>query len=216
MNRSLLAAFSLTSLAALSPLSLHQAQAGSGIQRCQAANGEAVYTDKTCAAFGAQAVPMSGELLTRIASEQRRDTVDASLLLAPATGTEREIAAAPGRRSAADGCARTPTQLAMDLRGGFALGDVNRIAESYHWVGMSSRAALPVMQRLEQLSERQVVDTHYYDAQIIGGLQDWSASTAAITTGGGILQVTFAGANGVATITDFDVHRQAGCYFVRF
>lgn len=215
MNRSLLAVFSLTSLAALSPLTLHQAQAGTGIQRCQAPNGDSVYTDKACAAFGAQSVPMSGELLTRIAYAQRSESADAI------SGDNRvdsgtQAAAAPGRRSAADGCARTPTQLAMDLRGAFALGDVNRIAESYHWVGMSNRAALPVMQRLEQMASRQVMDTQYYDAQISSGLQDWSASNEAMATGGGILQVTFAGTNGVATITDFDVHRQAGCYFVQF
>ena len=61
------------------------------------------------------------------------------------------------RRGPGSGCARTPTQLAMDLRGALALGDVNRIAESYHWVGMSNKQGQRIMDRL-RAADRQAGD----------------------------------------------------------
>lgn len=225
MNKSLLAAFVITAVFAGSPLT-HQAQAGTGIQRCQASDGSSVYTDKACAVFGARAVPMSGELLTKIVHEQSlseaaalasgnaSDTdaagfADASMPLEPA-------AAAVGRRSASAGCARTPTQLAMDLQGAFALGDVNRIAESYHWIGISHKGAMRIMERLESLSRKHIIDTQYFDAQISSG-DGLIASSDVSSFGGsaGVMQVTF-GHSSSAAVTDFDVERHAGCYFIQF
>lgn len=214
MRLSVLAAFLATAAFASVPM-VPAARAGSGIQRCEASSGEAIYTDKACATFDARAVPMSGELLVRLAHEQTRAPEGASTMaddiVAPAPG--------PSRRSVAAGCARTPTQLAMDLRGAFALGDVNRIAESYHWVGMSHAGAMAVMDRLEQLQRNTLVDTHYFDATIgIGiGLAAYADAGAAPVDGGtGILQATFSDDGRVASITDFEVLRHAGCYFVRF
>ena len=141
---------------------------------------------------------------------------DAFETFAPASLDDGTMAAARdaiGRRAVAGGCARTPTQLAMDLRGSFALGDVNRIAESYHWVGMSQRTANATMKRLEYLSHKGILDAHYYDAQIGGGLY----ADAGDSVGGssGVMQLRFGGEAGGA-IQDFDVERYAGCYFVRF
>ena len=116
------AAFSLTLLAAaMLPVAQPVQAAATALQRCEGANGEVVYTDKACAAFGAASVPMSGELLTRIAYEEAKTYEDASL--APADRLAAPAAVAPSRRSAASGCARTPTQLSMDLQGALALGD---------------------------------------------------------------------------------------------
>lgn len=211
MKTSLLVATLATVAAASMPL-VPPAQAGSGIQRCEAASGEAIYTDKACAAFGARAVPMSGELLVRLANEEPGSSADDDLGISTASA-----AAAPGRRSVADGCARTPTQLAMDLRGAFALGDVNRIAESYHWVGMSHASAMGVMERLEQLQRNTLVDTRYFDATIGSGFASYADASAAPVDGGvGILQATFSDDGRVASITDFEVQRHAGCYFIRF
>lgn len=235
MNKPLLAAFALTALLASAPWT-PQALAGTGIQRCQAPDGATVYTDKACAVFGSRAVPMSGELLTRIVREEARDEalagssvdagsnpnldfagfVDAQTSLASTTSSS-----AAGRRSASGGCARTPTQLAMDLRGAFVLGDVNRIAESYHWVGMSSKGAVRVMERLDSLARHQINDTQYYDAQISSGdgtgMGALVATASSVGGSGGVLQVTF-GDDGRTTtsVTDFDVEHYADCYFVRF
>ena len=55
MKTSLLVATLATVAAASMPL-VPPAQAGGGIQRCEAASGEAIYTDKACAAFDAKAL----------------------------------------------------------------------------------------------------------------------------------------------------------------
>jgi hypothetical protein len=230
MNRSplstALAAATLAASAALLPGSpvVAEANAATGIQRCEAADGTVVYTDKPCAAFDARATPMSGELMTRVARIQREESMravargrttgayaDAAAYL---PGSAPAAASAPARRSASDGCARTPTQLAMDLQGSFALGDVNRIAESYHWAGMGSDQAAGVMERLEQLAADPLVDTQFFDASIsFGGFAD--ASGGATAPQGGIMQLMF-GDTAVSRVVDMDVERYQGCYFVRF
>src|SRR5688572_17290665 len=188
------------------------AEAGPVVQQCRTAEGASLYTDKPCRVVGAQTVPMQGELATRLLREQALEAqVSGVEVQAIQTNAATMSAArnAIGRRALAGGCARTPTQLAMDLRGAFALGDVNRIAESYHWVGMSSRAANATMQRLERLARQQVADTQYYNATISGG--EMYADAGAVGGSAGVMQVRFGDA-----LQDFDVERYAGCYFVRF
>ncbi|HEY9400546.1 MAG TPA: hypothetical protein VIP76_03465, partial [Luteimonas sp.] len=170
MNKSLAAIAAATLFSAMAAPLPTPVEAANGIQRCQSPDGTLVYTDKACATYGAKATPMSGELLTRIAQEERLSaradglagTVDAALPLDAGMTAN----ASAGRRSPASGCARTPTQLQMDLRGSLALGDVNRVAESYHWVGMSSKSGERTLDRLQHLVGRQVVDSQYYDARI--------------------------------------------------
>ena len=188
-------------------------RAASAILRCESADGTLVYTDKACGAFGAKAAPIPGELLGRIYRDEARfgGDADSSMPDAPASST--------GRRAASGGCARTPTQLAMDLRGSLALGDVNRVAESYHWVGMSSRQGERTLDRLQRLIGKPVLDSHYFDAQI-GASVDGSALLASNDTsiGGdaGMLQLVLGGGDTARSAIDFDVHRYAGCYFVTF
>jgi hypothetical protein len=222
MNR-WLPALILTLACAASPTAA-LVHAGTGLQRCANSDGTTLYTDKPCRALGAKPVPLSAELATRIARERSREQAMAGMatgsidtaVYADASAPMSLAPAAPGRRSVAAGCARTPTQLQMDLRGAFALRDVNRIAESYHWVGVSHRGAMRILERLQSMARRQVTDTDYFDARIgSGGGMLASAGDTAIGGSGGILQVTFAGADG-GSIADFDVERYKGCYFVRF
>ena len=201
-----------------------RAQAAGPIRACQASDGTAVYTDTPCRAFGARTVALRDELATRIAHEQALEAAmtgvapGGSDTFAPASLDEDTMSAARnaiGRRAVAGGCAHTPTQLAMDLRGSFALGDVNRIAESYHWVGMSQSAATATMRRLEHLAKQPLVDASYYDASIGSG---WIAMADAGDGGhpqGGVMQLQF-GSGSAMTMQDFDVARYRGCYFVRF
>lgn len=222
MNKTLLATFAATLALSTAPLSA-PVVASSALQRCQSADGQLVYTDKACAAFGAKAVPMSGELMTRIAREASREREDASAsagLVDADTPLNPAVNVAP--RSPGSGCARTPTQLAMDLRGALALGDVNRVAESYHWVGMSNKQGQRIMDRLLLLIGKPVVDSHYFDAQISASPlvadadASWVATSSnAIGGSAGVLQVVL-GNGASASIIDFDVERYAGCYFVKF
>ena len=189
------------------------------IERCIAAGGGSVYTDRPCAAFGARPAPLSGELLARLASDRHvaalQGDADASL---PATldDVAPSVDAAPGRRSPAAGCARTPQQLAADLRGSLALGDVNRLAESYHWVGMSYRQGERTLDRLARLLGKQALDSRYYAAQIASLADDGTVDAGDGRGGdGGILQLVLSG-RGAPSVVEFDVHRYAGCYFVSF
>ncbi len=190
-------------------------QATTAIQRCASSDGSMVYTDKACSALGAGNVAMPGALLTRIAHEETRfaDTAGDDTVM-PAVAPS-----SPGRRSPASGCARTPTQLAMDLRGALVLGDVNRVAESYDWRGMSSRQGTQTMDRLQRLIGKPVLDSHYFDAQItMGGEADAGsllASSSGIGGDAGVLQLVL-GADASRSAIDLDVHTTMGCYFVRF
>lgn len=182
------------------------------IQRCQAPDGEVIYTDVACAALGAKPMPMRSELLDRISREHARieDAGQAQHVSALAT-----LGHAPPRRPAADGCARSSTQLAMDLEGAVASGDVNRVAESYHWAGLSSQQARHILERLDRLLDHPQVQARFYDVTIGGALQLASSSAGGSGGGIGVLQLTYA-QDGFVEAVDLDVQRYRGCYFVAF
>lgn len=196
----------LTALAASRSLNAADAPV---IQRCEAADGNPVYTDKPCGAFQAKPTHLSDDLAFRIAmTNSVSATGDAPSLGAYRDASEPLYVSIPGRRSAAAGCARSPQQLSRDLVGAFALHDVNRVAESYHWVGMSSRSALPVMKQLERLSAQPLADARFLAAWIGSGEQAASAMPA----DAGLMQLVFAGGSG--RTVDFEVRKYAGCYFI--
>ncbi|WP_386665205.1 hypothetical protein [Lysobacter korlensis] len=197
-------------MAALVPTS-RPAQASGSIVRCEAPGGRVIYTDRACETFGARPSPMSGELLKRIASDRpQSDMPDAALTFARSLD-----APAPGRRSPTAGCARTPVQLARDLEGSLALRDLNRLAESYHWVGHTHRQAHPVLQRLDRLNRRPLQDVQFFDVQISPAAFREATSFRQGDGMSGLLQLSF-GEGGAYEVVDFEVQRYAGCYFVRF
>ena len=197
--------------------------ASSGIQRCVASDGTAIYTDRACPAFGANALPLPGELLGRIAAEEARhadssapDTLGAAV---DAMAVDAMAHAAPtGRRSPQSGCARSKQQLLTDLRGSFALHNVNRLAESYHWVGKTNRQAQQQMLQLERLADLSLQQARFFDGAIgVGGLDATHMglqNAARPSTLAGTLQLTLSkGAS--LQVVDLDVTRYAGCYFAR-
>ncbi|MDQ3288371.1 MAG: hypothetical protein M3Q42_08925 [Pseudomonadota bacterium] len=209
----IVAAAALAALATLSVLTLAlipAAQAGTGIQRCIGNDGTPIYTDKPCRLLNAKRAPISGELLSRIARAQGSDSSGTGDMKGTTSATST-IA----RRSAASGCARSATQLTMDLQGSWALGDVNRLAESYHWAGIGHRRGQQIMRQLERLATQRLVQAEYFDATIgVGNLQ--LADASGIGGGAaGVLQLTLSGP-GELGMQDFDVERYRGCYFIRF
>src|SRR5688572_19229685 len=137
MHRSITVGSLVAMLAAVSSLCGRVQAAPPTIQQCRAPDGSTLYTDKPCRSIGARSIPMRGELATRLVREQVTEARYTGVEVTYVTNDTRTMRAAReaiGRRHAGGGCARTPTQLAMDLRGAFALGDVNRIAESFHWI----------------------------------------------------------------------------------
>jgi len=183
-----------------------------GIQRCQSREGNVVYTDRGCAASGARPTPLSHELVSRIAYDS---TLEHTAPMWLATPEASAFGAVPVRRPPLAGCARTPRQLSLDLQGSLALHDVNRLAESFHWVGMSHRQGQHVMDRLQRLTDRPVQRAQYFDAQI--GPADMVLNDTAKDTGSaGIVQLLLADEGSGASIVDLDVRRYSGCYFVSF
>lgn len=171
------------------------AHAVGGLHRCQTGDGESVYTDTACAVLGARPAPMPPELLSRLASD------------AYASGnpelfrSNQWISNVPKRRPAAGGCARNVGQLSLDLLGAFAMGDVNRIAESFHWPGLAHQQAHAVMQRLQWLARKPLVDAIYWPGLASNG------------GAGGAMQLTFGAPE---QVLELGVERYSGCYFVRF
>lgn len=56
------------------------------------------------------------------------------------------------------GCARNVQDLVFEMSTAIDARDANRLASVYHWAGMSSRTATPVMTRLDALVQRPLVD----------------------------------------------------------
>lgn len=217
--RSLLSSVLLTALGlALLPALPQPAHAGAGVLRCAMPDGSHVYTSKACSAFGATSAPLSGEVLSRIQRDSRYEAaLTGSPVAAVAGNPIAGMSRSPARRAVGGGCADSPQQLAMDLQAAVALGDVNRVAESYHWNGMRNAEAQQVMLRLEQLASRMMVSVEYFDAQIGGlgsGFADAGASSA-FNGDVGMLQAVVSAGDGTQVI-DFSVKRDAGCYFVRY
>jgi hypothetical protein len=187
------------------------------LQKCQTGDGSIGYTDGSCKVFGSDSVLVSSHAIQMTADTtvaygypgmERGDAVAAI-----------GMGSAGGRRSPADGCARTPTQLAMDLRASLALGDVNRVAESYHWAGMGNEEGQRTMDRLQRLVGHPVLDSRYFDASYGMGdaMMFASAGNPPADAGGGQLQLLLGDDDGRGADTvDFDVHHYAGCYFVSF
>lgn len=220
--RSLLSSALLATLVLAVVPSLPQvAHAGAGVLRCQKPDGSTVYTNKACSAFGATSAPIPGDVLHRIEREIRREAALSGI--APSgSATNGSRAFAKAERASIGsplnrGCAGSPQQLEVNLQGALAFGDVNRIAETYHWNGMRTREARRIMSRLEQLASRQVVSVEYFDATIgsLGsGLADASASAPDDGEAGMLRALINAGSG--TQVVDFSVHRAEGCYLARF
>jgi hypothetical protein len=100
------------------------------LRRCIAADGTSIFTDRRCQDLHAQ------EDDIRSGSAPRRG---ASLLRV---------------RS----CARNQDDLLFGVRAALENHDVNRLAEFYHWTGMSNAAGYQLMDRLARFSDRPLVD----------------------------------------------------------
>lgn len=67
--------------------------------------------------------------------------------------------ARPGsRRIYRGGCARSVQDLLFEMSTAIDAGDANRLASVYHWPGMSSRTATTVMERLDRVAQRPLID----------------------------------------------------------
>lgn len=196
-------AIAATLLLAALPTVPQRAEANTGVLRCQMPDGTSVYTNKACSDLGAKAAPLGADVLNRIAREQRHEarlsgaSKDVLAAIAPRMPT------AGARRAVSAGCAGSPEQLALDLQASLALGDVNRVAESFDWAGMRNDQAQPIMDQLDRMTGREaLVDAEFFQAQFGG--RDHA----------GLMQVTFE-SDGNTRTEDYEVSANSGCYFLR-
>ena len=197
---------------------------GSGIQRCERADGTQVYTDQDCGAFGASPAPLEGELLARLANDGGARAALPRMVNAawsPPQSSARGTGAAPlplepasrraPARASSRGCSRSPAQLVMELQAAWNDADVNRLAALYHWAGSDNTTAASVMPRLQSMAAQPLHDIRHYGAG--GGLvQLASAGPAPL---GGVIQV-HVGIGGRTRVHEFRVVDHQGCHYVRF
>ena len=99
------------------------------VHRCTAPGGESVYTDKRCGDIGAI------DRLPRV-----------------------QAGPAGASRLYRSSCSRTLQDLVYELTSAIDSRDVNRLAGVYDWAGMSSTRANDVMDKLDAIAQRPLVD----------------------------------------------------------
>lgn len=133
--RCLMPSLLLLSLPALAP-------AADTIQRCVAADGTMVYTDKPCGELDAK--PAAPALVI----DKKTDTAPAPR--APLSNQGGAVSLGGVSR---DDCIRRTDTLLFELRAGIEGGNVNRLASVYDWAGKSAGAAVNILDRLARLAE---------------------------------------------------------------
>ena len=128
MRFSVLFLLVLTSSGAL--ISHAPSAAAQEVQRCTTMAGETVYTDKRCEDIGA---------MDHLPSPATEATATASHLYR-------------------GGCSRTLSDLVSQISGAISAQDVNRLAGVYQWAGMSDQAANRILDRLDAVVQRPLVD----------------------------------------------------------
>lgn len=98
------------------------------VRRCVNPSGAVVFTDHECSDIGAQ--------------EQ----------------AARPASPAGSSRAAYRGCARTVHDLMYEMTSAFDSHDANRLAGIYHWTGMSGNSAYSILDRLDAMVQRPLVD----------------------------------------------------------
>lgn len=179
-------------------------EAATGVARCAMPDGTFAYTSAACSELGGSHATLPAEVQNRIQRERLREARLTGAALPSDGGLLAALPSSDTGRPKGQGCATTPRQLAVDLRASMAQGDVNRIAESFDWAGMSHSQAMRMMNQLERLEGFALVDAEYFGTTLDSGPQ----------FAGGTLQVILQDA-GAHKVTDFDVRRNGGCYFLQ-
>lgn len=97
------------------------------VRRCVGPDGGTIYTDRPCDQFNAR-----------------------DYKAPPATATSDSSADDTG--PVRSDCSRTPDALLFDLRRAVESSNINALAGLYHWPGVGGRAAVSIMDRLEDLA----------------------------------------------------------------
>jgi hypothetical protein len=157
------------------------------VHRCTAADGTQVFTDRRCDELGA---------------------VERAPPPAPSTG---------GARVHRTSCAHNLRDLTFELTSALDSRDVNRLAGIYHWVGMTSDAADAVMDRLDAIVQRPLVDVVpvYSGGDADEGLGgDYYPQATVRRTPVGLRLEQTLGNSGTPARTTFGLRRYLGCWWI--
>jgi hypothetical protein len=130
--------------------------------------------------------------------------------------TDRVPRAAPGApgRFYRGGCSRNLLDLVYELTAAVDSHDVNRVAGLYHWVGMSSSGAVAVMNRLDVIAQRPLVDVvPVYPASALGEGDYYPQTTVRRAPIGLRLEQTLANGS-TPSRTMLGLRRYLGCWWV--
>ncbi|MET0718903.1 MAG: hypothetical protein ABWY34_10960 [Pseudoxanthomonas sp.] len=119
----------LASLVCLGLLAAPTTARAQKVQRCNTMSGETVYTDKRCEDIGA---------MDRLPQVNSGGTGSSGLYRG--------------------GCSRTLSDLVYQITAAVENNDVNRLAGVYQWTGVSNAAANSILNRLEAIVNRPLVD----------------------------------------------------------
>lgn len=156
------------------------------VRRCETAAGTAVFTDRKCADVGA---------------EERLPRKDA--------GPARTLRLHRG------GCSRNLQDLVYEMTAAIDARDANRLAGVYHWVGASTRGANVVMERLEGIANRPLVDIAPVMAGVPGDADAYYPSTIPARQPPVALRVEQTLANGsTPSSTVFGLRQHFGCWWI--
>ena len=117
-------------LAAVATALLLPAPVGAQVRRCTTPDGGTVYTDRSCATLGAV---------------ETRPNADGGL----------SPGSAPRYRG---GCARRLQDLVFEVTSAIDARDTNWLARSYHWAGMGHRNGYAVLERLDAIARRPLLN----------------------------------------------------------
>ena len=122
----------LTALCAAAFISFSAPAHAQKVQRCTTLSGEKVYSDKPCEDIGAI------DRLPQITGDR--------------AGTRGSSSLYRG------GCSRTLSDLVYQISSAVEARDVNRLASVYQWSGISNESANRILDRLEAIVSRPLVD----------------------------------------------------------
>ncbi|MGO1000136.1 hypothetical protein [Lysobacter sp. CA196] len=108
---------------------LYPGAASAQIRRCTDTHGNSVYTDRDCASVGGV------DRLPRGAAAQQKQ-----------------------QQAYVGGCARNLRDLVGLITSAIDAHDGNRLASAYHWAGMSGDQGYAVLQRLDAIAQRPLLD----------------------------------------------------------
>jgi hypothetical protein len=169
------------------------------VHRCTMPDGRPLFTDQKCEALGA-----TDTVVKPATPEANRAGLDR-------TGLDRT-----GLYRAA--CSRTLRDLAFELTSAIEAGDANRLSSLYLWGGMGDAAAIHVMDRLELIAHRPLLDIQPVSGQpeadaAITGETDVPRTTVRQPPVGLRLEQTLP--NGITRApTVLGLHRHYGCWWV--